>query len=302
DARLNEAGRKLDVLFFNACLMANFEIAAMMAPFANFMVASADQLWVLTFYERILARLGSNGRDMAAGITDDYNAALQAVIPDVYRTMVALDLSRVGAVNTALNALADALRTNQTALLEELKKVRQDVQVYDSSGNNLLDQVIDNTGALTNREDDAFVDLAHLANLLSQNTTLPTAVRQAASNLTTALNSIIVKSLLRSGSNDEGARHDYVAAARGLAIYFPNGNNFGDQPTYNDLYLNRSHLQPFRNTSQWDEFVRGYINGVIGRGPGSVGRAPGSVGRAGRPVSGQGIPFQGRVYLPLTRR
>ncbi|MFV9506036.1 MAG: clostripain-related cysteine peptidase, partial [Oscillochloridaceae bacterium umkhey_bin13] len=42
DARLNEAGRKLDVLFFNACLMANFEIAAMMAPFANFMVASAD--------------------------------------------------------------------------------------------------------------------------------------------------------------------------------------------------------------------------------------------------------------------
>lgn len=308
-AGLSDTTRKLDVIFFNACLMATVETAVMMAPFANYMVASADLIWVLPFYDRIFGLLGGTPREVAAGIPDVYNAALDATMPNAYRTLIALDLSKIGAVNTALNGLADALKgtldANAASQLAELADLRRTVQVYDSSGNELLDQIRDTTGQIRAVEEDAFVDVQHLASLLSGST-----FAGPAAGLTSALASgLVIKSLVRSGSDaKQQDRHDYVPVSIGLGFYFPNGESEGDQPTLTSLYLDKANMQDFRNTSRWGTFVRPYVLGIIKQNPGYIATAPGTVGRSGEPVRGQMPiakpvdPIAWNVYLPSINR
>jgi len=271
-AGLNTPTRKLDVIFFNACLMATTETAVMMAPFADYLVASADTIWVLFFYDRIFALLGGSPRDVASGILDAYNAALNNVKPDSYRTLIALDLSKIAAVNTALNGLGDALRANQDKVPTEIANQRKTVQVYDSSGNDMLDQILDNTGQPSPVEEDALVDIGHLATLLSS--TSNSAIASAANNLVSILSGgLVVKSLVQSGgSNYQNVRHDYVANAVGLGLYFSNGLLVSNQQELNDLYLHDGNMKPFNNTSTWDDFLTTYVYSGLPTGAGTVGR------------------------------
>ena len=297
--------RKLDVLFFNTCLMATVEVAVMMAPYANYMVASADEIWVLPFYDGIFALLNGGPRDVASGIPDAYSAALDAVDPGVYRTLIALDLSKLDVVNTALNDLAEKLKAvvNSQPSWQTIMSQRDLTQVYDSSGNNLLDQIWDNTGQQTSVvQEDAFVDVKHLTTLLSDSTNPPAIVQAAGSLAGTLSDGLVVKSLARSGSNDENARHDYVSGAIGLGLYFPNNDDEAKQPPLRKLYLYDDNLRPFKVNSTWDDFVRSYTDSVFASGKSTMGR--GGRPTAGRPlhVSTTVTPPTLRVYLPLLIR
>lgn len=99
---------KLDILFYNVCLMGNMAAAFDASAFADYMVASANEVWVLSAYERLLPLLSNaatkdDPRGVAAGIVDAYAASVNAVAPGFFISSAAFDLSKAPSVNTALS-------------------------------------------------------------------------------------------------------------------------------------------------------------------------------------------------------
>lgn len=273
---------KLDVLFYNACLMGSFEAAYDASFFADYMVASADELWVLNIYDRLLPLLSdpitmNDPKGVASGISLAYRQSVEAIAPGYFISSAAYDLSLVSNVNAALSDLAGVLADELGDSGPEIEAVRDQVQVYDSSGNFELGT------------EDAFVDLADLAKGLEQDTSNP-AIAAAASALSATLPSTVITSHQITGDNGWGAIHD-LSAASGLSVFFPNGELSGEQPTLTNHYLNRGIYQDYLDQTEWDEFLRLYITGTLTGGPGRLESAT-------RPVSGA-MPYRGRQYLPV---
>lgn len=310
------ATRKADILFYNTCLMGSFEIAFDAEPYANYMVASANELWVLSVYERVLplikadSTIKNNSREVAAGIVDAYRRSVQATGAGLYISSAAYDLdpAKVSAVNDALAelgvAITDGLTGGQSSLVRStLDRIRGQVQVYDSSGNNLLSVT-----------EDAFVDVRHLATLLSNlpdssnGAAVPelTAIKTKAAALLAALgplggaNSMVIASQQISGSNGEGGEHN-LSNGSGLAIFMPNGSeqalNTGQQRALANLYLNGNLFDNYSAATQWDEALRLYTG--IGGGSSPTG-GPGRFVRGTLPIDGALPPSQ--IYMPLLRR
>ncbi|NJM06889.1 hypothetical protein HC891_12925 [Candidatus Gracilibacteria bacterium] len=279
DAALPTAGiNKLDLVVFNACLMGNFETATLTAPFANFMVASTNQLWALDFYENMLkATTGANKDnvpEVAKATVQAYSEAVKRLGRTTwYTTMATYDLGKVAAVNSALSGLGQALLNglngaNSATVRTAIDGARQSAQVYDSSYNNLLNQIYDNAGAVVPNQEDAFVDLRHTALVLSKlNQPETSAIKTAATALLNATNGLVIYKELRNGDNNEGQQHTFVGDAAGIGVYFPNGLKTGEQPSMNDIYLNSPDLRFFIDASSWDDFLRAYATG------GDIGRA-----------------------------
>lgn len=312
------ATTKADVIFYSACLMGSFESAYNAAPFANYLVASSDELWVLSVYERMLPFLSGSSKDdpraVAAGIVDAYKRSVQATANSMYISSAAYDLSKITVVNNAISqlgvAISDGLNSTQNELIRStLNRIRNNVQVYDSSGNNLLDP-----------SEDALVDLRHLTTLLSD---IPdsgnggtvaelSAIKTAATGVLTAIgpvgdtaSSFVIASQQISGGNGEGGAHD-LRNATGLSLFMPNGNvdamGKGQQRAMSNLYLNGTIYTPLNSATQWDDGLRLYT----GFSNGSASPASGP----GRFVSGTLPPVAGAVpstvvtytYLPVIRR
>jgi hypothetical protein len=258
--------RKLDILFYNVCLMGSFEVAFDASPYANFLIASSNEVWVLSVYERLFPLLAGASKNnppaVAVGIVTAYKQTIDASAPGLFVSSAAYDLSRVSAVNTALSALATALSNNLALSRTAIATVRGQVQVYDSSGN------------ITLGSEDAFVDLRHLATLLSGSSGNQT-ISNAANQLLTALGTVggpsalVMASYQVTGGNGQGGTVN-LANGSGLSVYFPNGNNTGGQPTLTNLYLNTSTYQPYTDATQWDEFVRVYVSGGVSGGPHAI--------------------------------
>jgi hypothetical protein len=309
DAALPTAGiNKLDLVVYNACLMGNFETAALTAPFANYLVASTNQLWALDFYENMLKATTGANKDNVPEVAKATALAYSDAVKRLgraswYTTMAAYDLSKVAAVNTALSNLGQAMLTglngaNSATVRDAIDGARQNAQVFDSSYNNLLNQIYDNAGVVVPNQEDAFVDVRHMALLLSGLDQDELAqVKTAASALLNATNGLVTFKELRNGDNNEGQQHSFVSDAAGIAVYFPNGLKSGEQPSMNDIYLNSADMRFFIDATNWDDFLRAYATG------GDIGRAPGGNKRKSAfPVSGPTIDGGAFVFLPLVRR
>ncbi len=280
--------RKLDILFYNVCLMGSFEAAFDASSYASYLVASSNEVWVLSVYERLLPLLAGASRDdpraVAAGMVNAYKQTIDANAAGLFVSSAAYDLSRIGAVNTDLSALASALSNNLALSRTAIATVRGQAQVYDSSGNNLLGS------------EDAFVDLRHLATLLSSSSGNQ-VISNAANKLLATLgavgggSSLVIASQQVTGSNGQGGNHN-LANGSGLSVYFPNGNNTGGQPTLTNLYLNTATYQPYTDATQWDEFVRVYVTGGLSGGPSAIESGT-------RPIDGA---LPSLVYLPATMK
>ena len=111
-------GRQIDVLGFDACLMANMEVAHQLKDEAKFMVASEETEGGAGWqYNRVLSKTMLEGADMAMRARLDYTP--REMVEGVVRmaqanqgdlaTMTAIDMSKVGALNTAVNDFGNAL-------------------------------------------------------------------------------------------------------------------------------------------------------------------------------------------------
>jgi hypothetical protein len=117
-------GHKLDILGFDACLMANAEVAEQLKNNAGCMVASEETEgsagWPYTrilspqalrsINQALLMKSDTTSRELAANIVKDATA-VQGDLP----TMSAFDMDQVPAMTEALKGLADAVKATATS-------------------------------------------------------------------------------------------------------------------------------------------------------------------------------------------
>jgi DNA uptake protein ComE-like DNA-binding protein len=201
-------GKKLAVVGFDACLMGMVEIATDMRNIADVMVASEELEpgagWP---YDKLLARIVANPaistRDFAAGIVTDYNVYYST--RDSSTTLSAIDLTKIGALNTAIAGFVGA--ANQWA---KIKAAREATRTYS--------------------EADGYphADLGHfMANIATAGVTDP-AVFNAAAAVRTALTAAVINNKFGSARTN----------STGLAMFFPktktayNAAEGADYPTH----------------------------------------------------------------------
>lgn len=257
-ANLNQPARKLDAIVFYNCLMGGYEVASVVAPYADYMVASpniATLIDINTSIVELASANASNPRAFATGIVAAYAGAMQAYNEQFGNTvsiaMAAYDLSKLTTITPLVNALAQALIDNLSR--PEVRDARNTVQEYDSSAPLLW-------GFNVSRED-ALVDLGNLATRLASSPNA--AVSGAAQALLNALGApgapgaFVIANAASSGLADlrEGGRHSFApGAATGLSIYFPNGNTQGGQAAMTRFYLLYYRQLAF-GRGTWDELV-----------------------------------------------
>jgi hypothetical protein len=297
-------GRKLDLLFFNNCLMGSFEQVSDAALNARFMVGSADVRWMVDIYGRLLPLLtpSTSTADLARNMVRIYGEQLAVDAPTYFRSVAAYDLSQLSAVKQQFDTLAAGLE--QMMALETARNtlvgLRNQMQPYDSSGN------------LLHGPEDGFVDLGHMAQLIGNTMTLPNQVTTPAQALIGALDSLVIANDQKTGDNGSGGQINLDNAIAGLAIFFPSGDRSSDQTTLTGQYLNDGIYGDFVASTEWDDVAQLYINNStsvvagpgrpIRAGPGRPIRAgPGRPIRAGVPISGALRRFQ-PIYLPITLR
>ena len=205
--------KKLEMVGFDACLMASLEIADLFADYAHYMVASEETEpgtgWDYSFLKVY------NSKPTTLQVTDKILSTYRASLKNTELiTLSCLDLSKVDAANEAASDLflriAEGCLTGQ---YNTLSRLRRDTKRY-------------GTGAF---EYD-LVDLGHLSQQLQ--TLYPTEAKA----MQNALSKIVVKQV----TNQE--------STNGLTIYFPfnsqtNFLNFGEG--YSSAYYDNQGYQLF---------------------------------------------------------
>lgn len=111
---LEQAGiDKLDLLGFDACLMGGYEVASAVAPLADRLVASQELMPGHGFDYTTLAVLADATRTTAdqfgQALVEGFSGQAEDEGTDAEITMALVDLTKMAAVDDALNAFASAL-------------------------------------------------------------------------------------------------------------------------------------------------------------------------------------------------
>ncbi|MBI5653990.1 MAG: hypothetical protein HZC40_26605 [Chloroflexi bacterium] len=269
NAATNSGAWKIDVLHYDACLMALFENAYQVKEYANYLVASENLGWSIFAYDAytrngirgisgarapyefalVLPKVNATttARQLATDIANAYfNHPALSTYP---RTISALDLSRATNVRQALDALATALRANLNSIKTNIQNTRTATQKFDSRDYFKITQ------------DDEYVDLYHLAAQLKTYIADAT-VQSAAQNLMNAITTMVVVNQRASGmwGYDEQTYWD-LQNANGVALYFPPKPGTAD---YNRYIGHQTFV--FTTESVWDQFLVDYF-GLLGLPP-----------------------------------
>jgi hypothetical protein len=244
----NGTGKKIDVLFYDACLMGLLEHAYQIKDYADYIVFSQNLGWSLFRYDAYIASApGSTPRELAASVVSIYDAFL--LYP---RTMSAVDLAEVGSIADAADTLAGLLDQNIDSYINHLSSALQSAQRYEMNGNYEIDV------------DDQYVDLYDLARLVKlyvPNTTID----QAAQMVMDSIDSAVVVEKHASGNCGTQCGNNYwnLDNSHGISTFFPaSGKRYkiGDVDIYEE-YM--SDVYAFTVDTDWDELIQDYF-GVLG--------------------------------------
>ncbi|MBO9323913.1 MAG: hypothetical protein J7463_00260 [Roseiflexus sp.] len=230
----NDGQRKIDVLHYDACLMALLEHAYQVKDYADYLVASQNLGWSVFAYAAYLPAQLSGAADTAdpaapyafADLATSVTASttprqLALRVVDTYfthpalvnrypRTISALDLSKANAVRQATDAFAAALRANlaNESVRNAVRNARSAAQKFDSREFYRI------------TDDDEYLDLYHLAQKV-RDYAPDGAVRGAAQGVMDAVRSggFVIAERHQSGAFQEVFWD--LEGAHGVSIYFP---------------------------------------------------------------------------------
>lgn len=234
---VRDAGVDIDLINFDACLMAMYEVAYEFDGLADYLVFSEEtEPGDGDPYDTILADLAADpamsAAELADVIVDRYDESYVTYVqqyPDQLTTKSAVDMSRLAALDTAICALGQAL-------------------MNDSGANTVA------MAARTNTQEYAYAtnhDLYDLASYINQNAPAGTAKDAAASVMTAVQNMVTV-----SAANPNADEAQNV----GLAIYIPEPSetNTAELDEYAQLACNTTVRQAA--TGSWGEFVEWQVD------------------------------------------
>jgi hypothetical protein len=188
---------RLDIIGFDACLMGAYEVAASMAPLADYMVASEEveptDGWDYAAFDILAAQPDQvTAPGLGQEIVTRYMATSGADDPTV--TMSLLDLSHVGALVAALDGLNGAIAPDMATFAPTIGRGRGQAPSFGSSPNP--------------DEDFYMVDLGVLLQGLTE---ADAPLGGAAATALAALQEVVVAS-------EAG---EAASAATGLTVHFP---------------------------------------------------------------------------------
>ena len=214
--------RPIDLLAFDACLMAMIEVDAQVRPYARVRVSSEETEPSAGYpYDTILADLHAypewDGARLAQAVVERYYEAYNG------ETMSAVDLGRAyGTLIGAVDELAGALLAHQASEFAVVENVRRRVQQFYGH----------------------YVDLYDLAEQLST-AGATAAVRNGARAVMAAQEAVVL-------AERHGA---YWPGAYGISIYFP------AQPGgWESHYAGDADYLWFTAQTRWDEFLMAYLD------------------------------------------
>lgn len=224
---------KLDLVAFDACLMAQIEVFKTIAPYAHYTLAS-EEVIPGAGYEYVvpLMALAENqsltapewGQIIVDAYIDYYTNVLQGYSAfDLH----VVDLSKVDQVTSALDNFTNVVAMNREENLKAIGNARNNAQIFGAD---------DPSGA----DYYSSVDLADFMRLLAKLTT-DSAVQDAAEAVITAVDDLIVY----------GRASDALPGANGVAIYFP------ANPTVYNLGGNKDNYlrQVAPSMKSWQTFL-----------------------------------------------
>lgn len=229
-AKATKATGKLELIGFDACLMANFEVARTVSPFAKYMVASEElepgSGWnYVAIMNGLSAAPTMDGKTLGEGITRSYKNFYTTGAPEDRKasiTLSLLDLSKIDVLNTAFADLAvrnqAILKTGREGLIK-IASARSGSANFGSRGQGPAAA--------------EFFDMGHYVQNLKAVSPDP-ETKKAADAVLTALSATVV-------SNVFGAAHP---RATGLSLYFPNTGEQLRQSGYS--------THPFQQGMKWN--------------------------------------------------
>ena len=215
----------VDVVGFDACLMAMLEIGYEISPYASYMVGSeevepGDGWDYQTTMDWLINNPTSTPAQVASQIVTDY---MNFYGTGSVETQSAVDLSQIGAVAAAVDTLASDLTSNMTTYFYD---------IYDAR-----DQAEESPW------DPDYIDVYHFAQLLNAEVSDP-AIQADAQDVMDAVSAAVIQ-------EGHGASHPNF---HGMSVYFPYGG--GD-------YLSRYETDTtFAVDTLWDEFLTAYYGTV----------------------------------------
>ena len=234
---------KVDVVGFDACLMAMLETGYAMRGGATILVGSEElepaEGWDYSDWCQVLVNNPSiSSADLSRLIVDSYGRTYAN--SDRTTTMSAIDLSKVNTLASSVSSLADELTNKLSQELTNIKKARQACQPF-APGYGLNG-----------------IDLGRFLDQLIANSHDPQIISK--SKLTrAALQQVVV-------GNYAGAlrQEPYGYGSFGLAIYFPESKTFYEADPDHLGYdkLNTDHPVEFVRNEHWSDFLHAYFEKV----------------------------------------
>jgi hypothetical protein len=228
---LSAVPAKMDLLYFDACLMGMVEVAYQIRDYADVMVASEEVAWTGTPYDQYLSNLTANP-SMSAGeladvIVSSYIEFTNAT--SLTSTMSGVDLSQMLNLATAVNNFAQRLNDSESTYNNEIRKARSQAERY-------MGPYI---GMYT-----WYIDLYHFAQLIYQYIDDPT-IRTDANQVMASVSGAVIA---------EG--HYQHPNSHGLSIFFPWNLQDADYGKFKNAYSTTD----FAEDTVWDSFVNYHVN------------------------------------------
>ncbi|MEZ4861166.1 MAG: clostripain-related cysteine peptidase [Caldilineaceae bacterium] len=238
-------GRKIDLLYLDACLMGMWEVAYEVKDSVNYLLASESWSWTSFQYERHLSAVKAGATTEQIGVAWARHEA--DFIKKKFRTAYTYSLIRLGMMNelsTKLDALADALTATLPSNKLALAEIFTATDRFDSTQDE--NYVIDGQ--------DNYADLGHLSEIIVKK--FPTNINlvDAAQAVSTTLASTIIANEVESGILPAPYPPNRWTWQKptGLSIYLPLNPNADD--------WKRTHYHQLRSSEEhrWDDLITAF--------------------------------------------
>jgi hypothetical protein len=230
--------KKIDLIGFDACLMAMIETAYAFRNTAAVMIASEElepgagwpyDLWV----KRLVDQPTMSASELGAAIVDSYQARYA---DGQLTTLSVLDLTRIEALSKSLSTLSDLMLQHSSSERAFISDARSKIRAYGAAA-----------GLRTSIDLGFFLDLYRARTRNAQ-------IRGAIDRMRLDLGSTVLR-------NYASALSKPKYGSRGLALYFPqNKADFLGDPHSGGYYKgNTQHPVEFVKKEKWADFINTFL-------------------------------------------
>ncbi len=281
-----KSGRKIDLLYLDACLMGMWEVAYEVHNEVNYLLASESWSWTSFAYDQHL--LGIHNTQSTAQIGQAWLQNEAAILRrDHYPfTYSLIDMTQMTTTTSSIDALAQSLTTVAATAdgKSKLQSAFAASDCFDSNADHMINLSNPSIGKLDN-----YCDLQSFAGQLQQQFLNMPEVMSAAQSVQTA----IAKTVVSEDSNC-AVPGDYSPIAwcwqklGGLSIYTPLGEDDWKRGLYTQLQV--------ANDTHWDEFMSQYWDAA------PAPAAPTCLPKDKCPLPAGPLYSSYSIYLPVVQR